>query len=563
MTATTSTTTALRRTTALRNMITSSELEFLMEAHNGLSARIVEEAGFKGVWASGLSIAASLGVRDANEASWTQVLEVVEFMADATRLPILVDGDTGYGDFNSVRRLVRKLTSRGIAGVCLEDKIFPKQNSFIRGTQQPLAGVEEFAGKIKAAREASPDDDFCVVARVEAFIAGWGLDEALKRAHAYADAGATAILMHSARRDPSEILAFQQAFNRRLPVVIVPTKYYTTPTPVLRDAGFSIVIWANHLMRTALTAMQQTAARIHADENLLAVEGQVAPLSEVFRLQGENELEDAERRYLPATAKKARAVVLAASRGKELGDLTLDRPKCMIPLGGRPLLQRIVDTYRSAGVREIAVVRGYQKATVTVDGIDCFDNDDHETTSEVGSLLRARKALEGSLVISYGDVLFQRHVIDGLCDVPDDIVIAVDPSWQQSRNRGDRHADLVRCSRPCTRDSFLAQVSLVEFPTMRIDDVSTGVNGANGGERVVDGEWIGVLKTSPAGTAALLALVDDLKAAGTDTDALRVPDLLRRALQRGLAVRVLYMAGSWLDVDTVEDLGDFTRALGA
>src|SRR5437763_7477515 len=123
----------MKKTAQLRALIESDELEFVMEAHNGLAARIVEEAGFKGIWGSGLSVSAALGVRDNNEASWTQVLEVLEFMADASELPILLDGDTGYGNFNNVRRLVRKLEQRGIAGVCLEDKLFPKTNSFIDG----------------------------------------------------------------------------------------------------------------------------------------------------------------------------------------------------------------------------------------------------------------------------------------------------------------------------------------------------------------------------------------------------------------------------------------------
>src|ERR671936_2117274 len=126
----------MRKTTQLRTMLSSPTLEFLIEAHNGLSARIVEEAGFKGIWGSGLSISASLGVRDSNEASWTQVLEVIEFMSDATRIPILLDGDTGFGNFNSVRRLVRKLEQRGVAGVCIEDKLFPKTNSFLNGERQ-------------------------------------------------------------------------------------------------------------------------------------------------------------------------------------------------------------------------------------------------------------------------------------------------------------------------------------------------------------------------------------------------------------------------------------------
>ena len=173
-----------KKTSKLKHMINRAEMSFLMEAHNGLSAKIAEEAGFEAIWGSGLSISASLGCRDNNEASWTQVLDVVEYMADATRIPILLDGDTGYGNFNSMRRLVRKLEQRGCAGVCIEDKIFPKTNSFIRGASQPLADIEEFAGKIRAGKEAQVDSDFVIVARVEAFIAGWGLDEAqIGRAH--------------------------------------------------------------------------------------------------------------------------------------------------------------------------------------------------------------------------------------------------------------------------------------------------------------------------------------------------------------------------------------------
>lgn len=291
----------LKKTTQLKRMIQSPELNFLMEAHSGLSARIAEEAGFSGLWASGLSMAAMLGVRDNNEASWTQVLEVVEFMSDATSIPILLDGDTGYGNFNSMRRLVRKLEQRGVAGVCIEDKLFPKTNSFIRGSAQPLAEIEEFCGKIRAGKDAQADDDFVIVARVEAFIAGWGLNEAMKRAEAYRRAGADAILMHSARQDPSEILAFKEAWGDRCPVIIVPTKYYNTPTEVFRAAGFSVVIWANHLMRSSLTAMQQTAREIFTRQSLAEVEQRVAPLSEVFRLQDEPELAEAEKLYLPIT----------------------------------------------------------------------------------------------------------------------------------------------------------------------------------------------------------------------------------------------------------------------
>src|ERR1700743_2293990 len=299
---------SLTRSAKLRQMLQSAELEFLMEAHNGLSARIVREAGFKGIWASGLPISAQFGVRDNNEASWTQVVDMLEFMADASDLPILLDGDTGYGNFNNMRRLVRKLEQRGIAGVCIEDKQFPKTNSFLNGERQPLADVEEFAGKIAAGKDTQTDPNFCIVARVEALIAGWGMEEALRRAEAYRRAGADAILIHSKLSKPDEVVPFAREWAGRGPLVIVPTKYYSTPTEMYRKAGISTVIWANHLIRGAASAMQSVAQDIHDNETLVNVEDRVAAVDEIFRLQNADEYTEAERVYLTASQAPRAAV---------------------------------------------------------------------------------------------------------------------------------------------------------------------------------------------------------------------------------------------------------------
>ena len=272
-----------------------------MEAHNGLSARIVEDTGFGGIWASGLSISAALGVRDCNEASWTQILEVVEFMRDAApETPILLDGDTGFGNFNNVRRLVAKLEQRQISAVCLEDKVFPKRNSFIQGSQQ-LADPVEFAGKIRAAKDSQTNPDFAVVARLEGFIANRPLDEVLSRADAYYGAGADALLIHSRQNHPGEILGFARDWDRPCPLVIAPTTYGDTPSEVFADAGISLVIWANHAMRASITAMQATCQMIHKQQSIRAIEERIAPLEEVFRLQRTDELAKAEERYLPGS----------------------------------------------------------------------------------------------------------------------------------------------------------------------------------------------------------------------------------------------------------------------
>jgi phosphoenolpyruvate phosphomutase len=282
----------------LRKLLYSNETEFIMEAHNGVSAKIVEETGFKGIWGSGLSISASLGIRDSNEASWTQVIDVVEYMSDATRIPILLDGDTGYGNFNNAIRLVRKLEQINVGGVCLEDKTFPKSNSLLSDTTHTLADINEFSGKIKACKDSQKDSNFCVIARLESIIAGYPIEEALYRADCYIEAGADAILVHSKKQDSSDIKEFMKYYNNNIPIVIVPTKYYTTPTDEFKELGISLIIWANHNMRGSIKMMQKISKNIYNNESLIEVEKKIVPVTEVFRLQNQNELEKNEKKYL-------------------------------------------------------------------------------------------------------------------------------------------------------------------------------------------------------------------------------------------------------------------------
>ena len=524
---------------ALRQTIMSPDLTFLMEAHNGLSARIVEEAGFGGIWASGLTISASLGLRDSNEASWTQVLEVLEYMADSTKLPILIDGDTGHGNFNNVRRFVRKLCERGVAGVCIEDKLFPKTNSFI-GEAQPLADVDEFCGRIKAGKDSQTNDDFVFVARVEALISGRGMQEALRRAEAYHAAGADAILIHSKQKTAAEILAFSELWAKRCPLVIVPTMYYATPTDHFRSAGISTVIWANHLLRAAVVAMRETAENIEANKSLVQIEDRIAPVSELFRLVGNGELDAAELRYLPGRAAPS-AVVLAASRG-DLLDLTLDRPKCMLDVRGRPLLSRLVSTLRDSGLHQVTVVRGYRKEAVTDPRILTVDNDRYADTSEVFSLARARPYLVGDTVIAYGDVLFRRYILDAMLTCDADIVVAVDGAIASSETTKDRPRDWVSADRPYVASDL--DDTVVQLTAIR-DDLA--VNDING-------EWIGLARFSQIGVRWLCEELDRLQEEGL-LEVADMPLLISRLVIRH-PVRVLYFAAHWVDLNTLTDLAE-------
>ncbi len=534
--------TPLRRTTAFRRLLHSSKLDFLLEAHNGLSAKIAAEAGFEGIWAGGLCMSAQFGVRDNNEASWTQVLEMLEFMADAVSIPILLDGDTGYGNFNNVRRLVRKLEQRSIAAVCIEDKLFPKCNSFINGKRQELAGIDEFCGRIKAGKDAQLDDDFSIITRVEAFIAGWGLDEALRRASAYHEAGADGVLIHSALTNPSEVLAFKREWGDRCPVLIVPTKYYSTPTEVFQDSGFSMVIWANQLLRACVPVMQETAQTLWQEQSLCAVEDRIAPVGEVFRLQGAEELQRAEQAFLPGPADRSRVVVLAASRGVEFGEATEEIPKTMLPIGKRPLLQHIVDAYNRAGFNQLTVVRGYRPQAVDVTGVDYVDNPEYEHTGEIMSLGVALESLPHEpfdLYVSYGDVLFNRYILDLLTDVQAPFTIVVDADWHASAGR-ERPRDYVACSEPHTRESFHSKVALV--------DASVDLQ-----QEVIDGEWMGFLKVSAQAMPEFRTLVARMQR-DPEARSEQFVRLLREIIASGHTIRVVYTVGHWLDVDGVEDL---------
>jgi phosphoenolpyruvate phosphomutase len=528
---------------ALRQMLGSVELEFLMEAHNGLSARIVREAGFKGIWASGLSISAQFGVRDNNEASWTQVVDVLEFMADASNLPILLDGDTGYGNFNNMRRLVRKLEQRGVAGVCIEDKQFPKTNSFLNGERQPLADMEEFAGKIAAGKDSQSDPDFSIVARVEALIAGWGMEEALRRAEAYRRAGADAILIHSKLSKPDEILSFAREWARRLPLVIVPTKYYSTPTDVFRKAGISTVIWANHLVRSAASAMQSVAKEIFETQTLVNVEDQIASVNEIFRLQDAEEYSAAERLYLSASGTSRAAVVLAASRGRGLEAVTQERPKVMLPIAGKPLLRWLIDGFKKESVNDITVVGGYRADAIDTSGIKLVVNERYAETGELASLACAIDAVESDTVISYGDLLFRSYVLRDLVESAADFAVVIDSSPAGAGNRTVR--DFAYCSRRDDRGLFGTQVVLERIAT---DETDLGMGA--------QGRWIGLLKVSRHGLTLLKAALSTLRLR-EDFDALDLPELLNALIADGAAIEVNYVHGHWRGVN---DLEEFQRA---
>jgi phosphoenolpyruvate phosphomutase len=281
---------------SLRALLYGSELTKAAGAHNPLTAQLVERAGFDVVWASGLEISASLGVPDANILSMNEVLAVARAMAEKVTIPVLADCDSGFGGIGNVAHMIRSYEAAGIQGVCIEDKTFPKLNSFVSGNQA-LVPIEDFAGKIAAAVATRAGEDFVVVARIEAFISGFGLEEALRRAQAYELAGADALLIHSKQKTPDEIFSFCDAYDGALPIVVVPTTYNSVTMEQLKAGGAALAIYANQGLRSAINSTLQVYKAILAGGSTAAVEDQLAPLSEVFGLQGVADLLATEDRF--------------------------------------------------------------------------------------------------------------------------------------------------------------------------------------------------------------------------------------------------------------------------
>lgn len=282
----------------LQKMLHSAEPKpaFLMEAHNALSARIVAQWCFDGIWVSSLTTSATMGLRDCNELTWSELCRIVDSISDAVSIPILVDGDTGYGTFNQARLFARSVEKAGASGVSIEDKVFPKLNSFVQGTHA-LVEIREFAGKIKAIKDFVRDPSFCVVARTEGFIAGASVQEVVERALQYCEAGADAVFVHSRLSTVDEIAQFCSRWLRRAPVVVAPTTYHKTPSSQFQQLSIDAIIFANHNLRASFLAMQDVCRQISSTREAASVDEKVCSVPDLLAYTGIDELKEAEEKY--------------------------------------------------------------------------------------------------------------------------------------------------------------------------------------------------------------------------------------------------------------------------
>jgi len=269
----------------LKELIDSKPIVKICGAFDAMSAKLVENAGFDAIWAGSFAISAINAVPDASILTMTEFFEAASKMVNACKIPVIADCDTGYGGPNNVRHLVKKYENAGIAGISIEDKIFPKQNSLLENGTHQLLSEKEFVGKIIAANEAKQNKEFMIIARVEALIAGLGMDEAIRRARAYEKAGADAILIHSKKNTPNEVFEFVDSWKGNIPIVVVPTNYNSVKIEELIQHKIKMTIYANQTLRASHASITKILDKMIKAENMKEVDKDISSMADIFELQ--------------------------------------------------------------------------------------------------------------------------------------------------------------------------------------------------------------------------------------------------------------------------------------
>ena len=263
-------------------------------AFDVMSAKLAEMNDFDAIWASGFGISSARALPDAGIITMTELLDAVTFMAEACSIPVIADCDTGYGGPNNVAHLVKKFENAGIAGICIEDKTFPKENSLFKDGKQEMISKKDFVAKLIAAKNAKKNPDFVIIGRTEALIADLGVEEALDRATAYEKAGADIIFVHSRKKNPDEIFEFYEKWKGKTPLMAVPTAFPTVALDELKSRGVQMVVFAHQTTLAAFAAISDVVKQMSEIKSLNDLSTKLASMDDLFKLQGMYKIRDHE-----------------------------------------------------------------------------------------------------------------------------------------------------------------------------------------------------------------------------------------------------------------------------
>ncbi|MEC9451243.1 MAG: isocitrate lyase/phosphoenolpyruvate mutase family protein [Chloroflexota bacterium] len=530
------------RISSLKKILDKKGNAIGLEAHSGLSGIVVEKSAFDFVWESSLTDSASKGLPDASIVSNESRLHTIEEILNVTTKPMIVDGDTG-GDEDNFRFLVKRLENQGVSAVIVEDKIFPKRNSFGGTVGAGMEDPDIFSKKLSVGMETKSTSDFLIIARLESLIAGLGMKETMSRAEKYIDSGVDGIMIHSKLKTPDEIIEFIPKYEqlcskigRRPYLIAVPTTYNSISDKELIDLGVDIIIHANHLSRASFQSMLDTANLISESGRSLESDENIATVKELFAAVGYDKILERD------SEKTTNISAIIASAGDQSDD---EKPRSLVSISGKPLAQHQIETLRKVGIEDIVIIVNDLDKFKDIEnsGAKLIESNFPEEKKLLHSIMSADKYLSEHTLITYGDILFNEKIVSSLISSNEDIVIAVDSSYRYHKHNVDKKLELV---------SYSEKKSPNNRRQLRMSELyEVSKLGKNLDLESAEAEFIGVAYFSPKGIKDLKESFSKMNKMGTSEGLLI--DILNFMIKEGIKINSMEFDGGWIELHTKDD----------
>ena len=553
----------------LKALLEDGKIVRVLEAHNGLSgiiANTVQVTGesdgqtvvrqFDAIWESSLTDSASKGHPDIEVITFDSRIHSINEILAVTDKPMIVDGDTG-GDANTFEYTVSKLEQAGVSAVIIEDKIFPKRNSLEPGVQQNLENPEVFAQKIQRGKRIQKSSDFMIIARIESLIAGKPMEDALNRATKYLKAGIDGIMIHSKSKNPDEILEFAEKYKHLLqtlklnkPLVCVPTTYNLITEDELSAAGFSIIIYANHLLRSAYQAMTKTAKTLLRKQRSLEVDPFCTPVREIFKTVGFLDVKEKDQQDEKTT--NTPVIIPAAGEAPSLEKILNGKPKAMLEICGKTLINHQIQTLSNANLADITLIAGYGKEKLYAEGIRIMENPDYHKGSLLNSIMVAKEKMTNGFIMLYSDILIEDQILKKLKECKEDIILVADNSTQYHEPEEGNVLDYI-----ITKNHYKPKRREIRF----ISENTVAKIGSKINPETATHEFIGLARFSKTGAEQFLETYNDVVKRFTgpfqeseDISRLSFTDLIQEMIDRDFDIHYMEIHKGWLEIHNAEHI---------
>ena len=551
----------------LRELLASKPGLRIIETHNGLSGvvgttAVVEDAAgnsveFDGLWVSSLTDSAAKAHPDTEVIDTSSRLLTIQEILQVTNKPIIVDGDTG-GEPTQFEYFCSKLENLGVSAVVIEDKQHPKRNSLEADVAHILEDPHVFATKINRAKAICLSDDFMIITRIESFIAGEGLEDAIYRAEIYLDSQADGILIHSSQKTPEQVYAFMEAYQQLCarkgiykPVLCVPTTYHQVTDEELFEKGFNIVIYANHLLRAAHKAMRDVTRSILTHKRSYEASDTIASVKDIMEEVGffDVKIKDAKHKKNPTPV-----ILLGSGRPMRFVDTEMqDLPIGNIAIAGKQLLEWQLETLALVGLSNVTLVSGYAREKLPALKFDEIYNADFANTNVLYSLMLSREKMDKGFIMIFGDIFFNRPMLlNYLLNTESDILLLVDNSFNlRIRKSIKPTTDLVILD----SETGLRKPNVV---TEKIADIGNNIPLDKATH-----EFIGMAKFSPSGAKQLCDAYETLKQSKSQQE-LRQLDfysIIKALIATGVVVEALEINHGWSEVHSLTDIAAIEKVI--